>query len=97
MRLIENEIRRMMTEQFEHLEDLWEQTPYNEVLAYAITIKEFMNYHHIQQIENGIQLFKSFKEKQMQQLSLLGLAMELPLSRPTFSSSSSTRLSPQTA
>ena len=94
MRFERTEVQRLLSEQLEQLETLWDQDPYNEVNAIALTIKEFMGDNQISGVEQGIQRFIDFKREQSRRLAAVGLANDgdftgrLPSSR---------RLEPQVA
>jgi hypothetical protein len=77
MRYPEIEVRRLLERQFSELESLWEASPYDEALAYAITIKEYMSAQGIDQPAQGIERFWQFKQSQAASLAALGLAPRL--------------------
>lgn len=74
MRFPRVEVQRLLNEQFEHLEDLWDRDPYDEVKAIALTIKEFMGDRRITTVEQGIARYLKFKQDQSQRLADVGLA-----------------------
>ena len=67
------EVERLLTEQYERIEDLFQQSPYDEVRAYAVTIKEFMADHGVADVVEGIERFVAFKQDQTLRLAELGL------------------------
>lgn len=72
MRLPETEVFQLLTEQFDVIEARWDANPFDEALAYALTIKEFMRDRQIQDVDEGIRQFVSFKQEQIARLSQLG-------------------------
>jgi len=73
MRFPRVDVQNLLSERFEQVEVLWDQDPYNPVNAFALTIKEFMSDHQIQQVDEGIQRFVEFKQEQTQCLAAVGL------------------------
>lgn len=74
MRFPRTEVYRLLSEQFEQVEIIWDNDPYDEVNAFALTIKEFMRDRQIQQVDEGVRCFVEFKLEQTRQLAAVGLA-----------------------
>lgn len=74
MPFFEADVRQLLATSFEEIEQLWDRSPYDETLTYAAIIKEFMIHHAIRTPELGIEKFKAFKTKQLQELAALGFS-----------------------
>lgn len=90
IRYAETEVRRLLRLQESELETLHETSPYDESLAYALTIRDYMKDHGIAGVEEGIASFWRFKEGQATTLAALGLASRRtgPLPSPRLASQS---------
>jgi hypothetical protein len=90
IRYSENEVRRLLRQPQSELEMLQATSPYDEALAYALTIKDFMKDHGIAAVEEGLARFWQFKEGQAASLAAVGLASRRtgPLPSPRLASQS---------
>jgi hypothetical protein len=83
MRFPEAEVKKLLQSQFDRIEALWEADPYQEILGWALVIKEYMRDHAIALVAEGIEAFKRFKAAQAEELSRLGFGARpaLPATR----------------
>jgi hypothetical protein len=79
----ERQIHRLLSEQFDHIESIWDDDPYDAIKVYALTIKEFMYAHRIQDVEQGIASYLAFKQDQHRKLVALGLGSDDPEAAPS--------------
>lgn len=82
MRFPEAEVEKLLQSQFDRIETLWEANPYQEILCWALVIKEYMSDHAIALVTEGMEAFKRFKAAQAEELGRLGFG-----TRPTLPSS----------
>ena len=66
-------LKQLLIHRYDDLEQLWDQEPYNELYVEAVTIKEFMQDHQIEDFEIGLLSFKNFKLRQSKILNSIGL------------------------
>lgn len=83
MQFPQEDVRQLLKQDFEQIESIWDADPYNEVNVYALTIKEFMQTYEITDVDEGIDRFISFKAKQSNELSIVGLGSDEPEYGPT--------------
>lgn len=90
IRYAEADVRGLLRRTLAELETLFETSPYDETVAYAVTIKDFMIDHQIGNVEEGIARFWQFKQSQSESLARLGLASRRtgPLPSPRLASQS---------
>jgi len=94
MRFPQAEVRQLLKERFDVVEVIWDHDPYDEVNTFALTIKEFMSDHAIENVDEGIQRFIEFKREQTQSLAKVGLGTSTDFSTRL---PSSPNLAPQAA
>ncbi len=83
IRYAELDVRRLLERHFAELDTLFETSPYDEAVAYAVTIKDYMLDHGIADAGVGIERFWQLKERQAAQLARLGLAARRTGPRPS--------------
>ena len=61
-------LRQLLETSFESLERRWAEDPTSEELGLALTVKEFMRDYGVQDADEGLRLFRAFKESQSESL-----------------------------